>query len=243
RYLETTAHPGDSPLRAVALGSVMPESLRGAAKATQMANFGDYRLREEITADLRRLYGAGKDLASEAGQQTLDALAALGSAKPSESAGYPDTPLGKGLRDAAALLRTDAGVEAITLDHGGVWDTHVAQGREGGWMPGLMDDLAKSLAAFATDLGSDFDQTRTIVISEFGRRLVENSGLGTDHGRGTAMFAMGGGLKGGVVETVWPGLRPEDLEGPGDLRVTTDYRSILAESLPIQVAGVFPGWA
>lgn len=242
RYLETTAQPDDSPLRAVALGSVMPESLRGAAKATQLASLDDYRLREDIAADLRKMYGVGRDLASEAGQQTLDALAALGTAKPAEGGDYPDTPLGKGLRDAAALLRTEAGVEAITLDHG-VWDTHVAQGKDSGWMPGLMDDLARSLAAFAKDLGPELDRTRIVVISEFGRRVEENSGLGTDHGRGTAMFTLGGDVEGGVVETRWPGLRPEDLEGPGDLKVTTDYRAILTDALPMPVAGVFPGWA
>ncbi|CAN5643643.1 DUF1501 domain-containing protein [soil metagenome] len=242
RYLEETAHPADSPLRAVALGNVMPQSLRGAAKATQLESLKDYRLREDITAELRKMYGVGKDLASEAGRQTLDALAALGAAKPTEGGHYPDTALGKGLRDAAALLRTDAGVEAITLDHG-VWDTHVAQGKESGWMPTLMDELARSLAAFVEDLGSEFERTRIVVISEFGRRVAENSGLGTDHGRGTAMFTLGGNVEGGVVETRWPGLRPEDLEGPGDLKVTTDYREILTDALPMTVAGVFPGWA
>ena len=45
------------------------------------------------------------------------------------------------------------------------------------------------------------------------------------------MFLLGGGIKGGKVyeRAKWPGLGPEDLEAPGDLKVTTDYRDILGE--------------
>ena len=57
----------------------------------------------------------------------------------------------------------------------------------------------------------------------------ENTGLGTDHGRATAMFLLGGGIRGGRVVSRWPGLAHEKLEGPGDLRVTTDFRDILGE--------------
>jgi uncharacterized protein (DUF1501 family) len=67
-----------------------------------------------------------------------------------------------------------------------------------------------------------------IVMSEFGRRLKENASLGTDHGHGGVMLILGGNTQGGVY-TNWPGLAPEDLVGPGDLAVTIDYRSILAE--------------
>ena len=46
-----------------------------------------------------------------------------------------------------------------------------------------------------------------VAMSEFGRRVHENSCLGTDHGRATAMFVMGGGqMKGGKVYGQWPGL-------------------------------------
>ena len=60
------------------------------------------------------------------------------------------------------------------------------------------------------------------------------------------MILMGGGFKGGQVMGTWPGLKEDQLEGPGDLKVTTDYRSVLAGVLKDRlgnpnVGQVFPG--
>jgi uncharacterized protein (DUF1501 family) len=68
-------------------------------------------------------------------------------------------------------------------------------------------------------------------MSEFGRRVAQNGGGGTDHGHGNVMFALGAGIKGRQVYGRWPGLRAEQLYGPGDLQVTTDYRAVLGELL------------
>ena len=68
-------------------------------------------------------------------------------------------------------------------------------------------------------------------MTEFGRRVAENSALGTDHGRGSVMFALGGGVRGGRVLGGWPGLGTDVLEGPGDLPVRTNYRNVLAPIL------------
>ena len=70
-----------------------------------------------------------------------------------------------------------------------------------------------------------------VVMTEFGRRVAENSVFGTDHGRGSAMFVLGGGVRGGRVLGPWPGLKPEMLEGPGDPPVWNNYRDILAPVL------------
>ena len=84
-------------------------------------------------------------------------------------------------------------------------------------------------------------------MTEFGRRVAENGSQGTDHGRGSCMFAMGGGVIGKQVYGNWPTLAAAQLEG-GDLRVTTDYRSVLAEALSkrcgnaSKLADVFPGF-
>ena len=92
-----------------------------------------------------------------------------------------------------------------------------------------MRDLAGGLAAFHADLGPHRDRVTLVVMSEFGRRVRENGGLGTDHGRATCFWLLGGGIRGGRVVADWPGLAEERLEGPGDLRVTLDYRDLLAE--------------
>jgi uncharacterized protein (DUF1501 family) len=76
------------------------------------------------------------------------------------------------------------------------------------------------------------ETTTVVVMTEFGRRVAENSAFGTDHGRGGAMFVIGGGTQGGnKVHADWPGLSQELLEGPGDLPVTTNYRDALAPVL------------
>jgi uncharacterized protein (DUF1501 family) len=86
-----------------------------------------------------------------------------------------------------------------------------------------------------------------VTLTEFGRRIQENGSGGTDHGYGQVVFLMGGGVRGGQVHGVWPGLAEEDLVD-GDLAATTDYREILAEILEercgagaADVGSIFPG--
>jgi uncharacterized protein (DUF1501 family) len=45
----------------------------------------------------------------------------------------------------------------------------------------------------------------------------------------------------------WPGLAPDRLAGPGDLAITTDFRSVLSEALPEDTSAIarrhiFPGF-
>jgi uncharacterized protein (DUF1501 family) len=68
-------------------------------------------------------------------------------------------------------------------------------------------------------------------MSEFGRRVQENGGLGTDHGHGSVMWLLGGGMRGGRVHGEWQGLQPDVLFEHIDLAVTTDYRDVLGEIL------------
>jgi uncharacterized protein (DUF1501 family) len=82
-------------------------------------------------------------------------------------------------------------------------------------------------------------------MTEFGRRVAENSAAGTDHGRGGVMFLLGGGVRGGKVHVEWPDLATQ-LAGPGDLPVLNNYRDFLAPILAKQAPGtdlakVFPG--
>ena len=216
---------------------------------------------DAIAQTLRGMYAesaataASKDILQSAGRETLDALDAIrrldpAHYRPAAGAVYPQNELGQGLRQAACLLKGNIGLEVACLDMGG-WDTHVAQGRDAGWQPTRLGDLGRALAAFMADLGPDAGRVTTVVMTEFGRRAAENSGLGTDHGRASCMFVMGGGIHGGMVHGAWPGLAEAQLEnaggGQGDLRVTTDYRDILAEIVALRLKNprlseVFPGF-
>jgi uncharacterized protein (DUF1501 family) len=260
RHLSSHPASASSPLRAVAFSSGVPDSLRGTTDAVALPSLTDFRLNAPPGAEddrgwhatLADLYGHGADDVTLAGRDTLFTLDALrkmdpANYEPARGAVYPDNALGSGLKQTACLIKGRIGLEVACLDHGG-WDTHVAQGATEGWQPLLLGDLGRSLAAFARDLGGEMRRVTVLVMTEFGRRVQENSGLGTDHGRGSVMFLVGGGVRGGKVYGNWPGLEPGQLEPPGDLRVTTDYRDVLAELLTYrlgnrQLGDVFPGYA
>ena len=157
-------------------------------------------------------------------------------------ASYPDGAFGQRLRDLAALIKSGLGVQVATVDIGG-WDHHNNEVQE---LPPLLSELATGLAAFHTDLGPAMSRVTVVVMTEFGRRVSENASRGTDHGRGGVMFALGGGVQGGQVYGDWPGLSDAALED-GDLRVTLDYRAVLAEMLSRRnglddLSAVFPGF-
>ena len=114
---------------------------------------------------------------------------------------YPNSNLGAALRQSAALIRANLGVRAIAVDSGG-WDHHVNLTSV---LPGVLGDLASSVAAFFTDLGDLADRVTLVTVSEFGRRLAQNGAHGLDHGYGNAVLVLGGGVKGGYYGR-WPGL-------------------------------------
>jgi len=74
-----------------------------------------------------------------------------------------------------------------------------------------------------------------MITTEFGRRVYENASLGTDHGRGFALMALGDRVKGGQVLGSWPIQADDDgnlnTPGPGGLHLETDYRHVFAEVL------------
>ncbi|MGV3615085.1 MAG: DUF1501 domain-containing protein [Fimbriimonas sp.] len=235
RYLAASEAESASPLRAVAFGHTTPTALVGATDAVTLASLGDFQLQAPPAARqaLAAMYRPGRDEVAQAGRETLQVLETLdrldpGKQLPRNQAKYPDTGLGQALRQVATLVRADVGLEVACVDQG-AYDTHVAQGTTAGWLPTLLTELGDSLGAFAQDLGKDLDRVTVVVMSEFGRRIAENTGLGTDHGHGGAMLLLGGGVKGGRVHARWPGLA--ERVGPGDLAATTDYRDVLAEVL------------
>jgi uncharacterized protein (DUF1501 family) len=168
--------------------------------------------------------------------------------KPHHGVTYPtDWPAGDfsdAMKNTAQLIRADVGTEVVAVDYGS-WDMHTDVGSvDGGSMKSMLSGFAKVLAAFLDDLDDVRSRVTVVTISEFGRRVDENSAGGLDHGWGNVMLLAGAGVKGGRYYGRWPGLSPRDL-GEGDLKVTTDYRNILAEvvhdRLHRSTAKAFPG--
>lgn len=250
----------DALLRAVGLSVGLPMTLAGAPQALPIPNpnrfgySGHRSTQAERAASLSHLYSYMSDplkAAAKTTQETITLLERIDFAnyQPDGGAVYPDSAFGNALKSSAALIKADVGVEAIHVDKGG-WDTHDVQNPIDGQMYHLMDDLARALAAFHTDLFSGATPNVTVVLlSEFGRNLVENGSQGTDHGHGNVMFLLGPKIDGGRVLTHnWPGLEKERLDRGRDLQVTIDYRDVLAEVVQNRLGNarldvVFPGHA
>ncbi len=112
------------------------------------------------------------------------------------------------------------------VDVGG-WDTHVGEGGATGYLAGRLDELGRGLAAFATEMGSEWRDTVTVVVSEFGRTLRENGNRGTDHGHGTVYWLLGGGVRGGRILGEQTRVDAASLFQHRDLPVLNEYRAIL----------------
>lgn len=257
RHLSQVASTNKSPFRAVGMGTILQQSLRGPISATALSSIADFHLNgnqkqiDVFQSALASLYQGDSFIETE-GKQTIQALndlAKITSNKyaPANGADYPDTTYGKSLSSVAQLIKSGLGVEVACVDFGG-WDTHVQQGTvSDGNMPRLIKELGDGLGAFYADLQDQMKNITVITMTEFGRRVQENSNKGTDHGHGSVMFMMGGGIKGGKVYSEWPGLGKDNLYGPGDLAITTDFRNVLGEVVQKRLANqnlaaVFPNY-
>ena len=235
--------PGTA-FQAVELGSSMiPNSLLGAAPSLALSDVADFSLAVWSgyqPAFGNALAGMHSGLAHPVAAQANLALTALSTAASMQAAGYtpaagvtyPSSDLGQTLKDLAWIIKSNIGLQVACLDYQN-WDMHAGLGKAGdtsGWLHTQLADVAACLAAFATDLGPALAKVNIVTLSEFGRRVQENGSGGVDHGLGQAVLALGGGINGGQVLGQWPTLAPGAL-ADGDLAVTTDYRSILAEVL------------
>jgi len=253
RHLQVMASRNTSPFRAIGMGTVLQQSLRGPVPATALQSIADFHLQgdakrlEPFQQALAALYSGDGWIETQGTLtlQTMRDLTKLASSAytPANGAVYPDTPFGKAMANVAQLIKAEIGVEVACADLGG-WDTHVQQEAQ---LPRLADELAKTLAAFYTDLLDGIKRVTLVTMTEFGRRVKENGGRGTDHGHGSVMFIMGGGINGGKVYGDWLGLAADKLYGPGDLAITTDFRDVLGEVVQkrlgnTNLATVFPNY-
>jgi uncharacterized protein (DUF1501 family) len=245
RHLLTAPWENESPFRAVGIGIGLQASLRGPVPAAALQSVAEFHLPGDpqgvavLQGTLSSLYQVPGDSSALihglSGQsattfRAIDMLSGLDPEgyQPEAKAVYPEDEFGRGLSQIALLAKAELGLEIACIDVGG-WDTHVQQGADDGRMPQLMSSLAQGLAAFHQDMGNKIKDVTVVSMSEFGRRVAENGGAGTDHGHGGVMFILGGGIRGGRIYGEWPGLAPEDLYGPGDLAITTDFREVLGE--------------
>jgi uncharacterized protein (DUF1501 family) len=245
RHIETapfTIAPDE--LGTVALASALPASFASDPDAIALNSFstfdintGEYRWRSALKASLRQMYESGTSPSHVSGVNALDAVDIVtanfsGDYTPEPGVVYPDNSFGDHLMMVARIVKQQVGLRTAALDLGG-WDTHQGQGSgSSGYFADLLGVLSDGLGALYADLNTsqtDYTERVTIaVMSEFGRRFVENANSGTDHGHGGMMLVLGGQTNGGL-HGVWPGLHTDQLYNGKDLEVTTDYRQVLSE--------------
>jgi len=248
----------DALLRGIGVSSGLQKTLVGGPKTLPIADPTNFTIGGSTTTQPQRIaflqgdYAGADEPMHSAALDATNTVALLKSVNfsgyvPANGAAYPNSSFGRALRSVAVLIKNDIGIEAAQVDIGG-WDTHSGQDPIAGSMFNTMRDFSNSLGAFYADVVATGFNVTVVAVSEFGRNVRENGSQGTDHGRGTVMFAMGKGIAGGRVLTKnWPGLARENLDSGQDLKVTVDYRDILAEIVQKRLANpnldvVFPTW-
>ena len=244
-----------SPLRAIALGSSLPRTLRGKNPAIAVNNIIDFQVKDAASSQMfESMYEHSVDtVLNGTGKDTFEAVKMLQAIQkqnytPAGGAAYPGGRFGQSMQQIARMIKANVGVEVAFADIGG-WDTHFNQmGAKAsqGTLANQLRELGSGLAAFHKDLGDRMSDVAVVTMSEFGRTAKENGTRGTDHGHANVMFVMGGGINGGI-RGEWPGLQPEQLYENRDLNVTTDFRDVLSELVSShlgnrQLSAVFPGY-
>lgn len=107
------------------------------------------------------------------------------------------------------------------------FDTHVQQGP---LHQRLLTYAADAVHGFIRDLErlGHADRVSVLAFSEFGRRVPENTSLGTDHGTANVMFLAGKNVNGGHYGTA-PSLT--ELDDGDNLVYTSDFRRVYATAI------------
>jgi uncharacterized protein (DUF1501 family) len=138
---------------------------------------------------------------------------------------YPDSGFARSLKFISQMICAGVSARVYNVSLGG-FDTHSNQVNK---QQRLLQQLSEGVAAFQRDLevhGLDKD-VMVMTFSEFGRRVAQNNGNGTDHGTAAPQFVIGSCVRGGIYGD-YPSLT--DLDA-GDLKFRVDFRNLYATVL------------
>ena len=250
-----------TPMGTVAIGVGRPVDVEGGTTTAFLANrleqfdfradydyYQNYLLRLDVIKELLDGYSSDT-LSTEAAKaleqshnlasQIQDAVTQYNS--PNDLL-YPDNAPGVWLRDIARLIQYGFETKVFFTGFGG-WDTHGEQGNETGTQADLIERLDDALKVFADDMKymNVWDDTVVFIITEFGRRNFDNDSLGTDHGHGNILMAVGGPVNQGFYG---PDVTESDIADAHWLDYNVDFRDIYKEALSrhlgIDANAVFP---
>lgn len=226
RWLDVT---GDDPLRAVNIGSVLPQLAVGE-KSTAAALIAPEKPQaaDRFAATMEAL-GASDPNDTPAMAAVCDAYratrtvdTAFTEVKPSN--GQHNSLAGQlSMVSSAVKAAVPTRVYAVSL---GGFDTHAG---ERGAQQRQLQNLDEAVTPFLQQMAADRYGKNVVLLaySEFGRRVKANASQGTDHGTAGPVFVAGAPVKGGFYGDE-PSLT--DLDN-GDLKATTDFRDVYCELL------------
>ncbi|MCB0743288.1 MAG: DUF1501 domain-containing protein [Ignavibacteriae bacterium] len=130
-------------------------------------------------------------------------------------------PLGTQLKIIAKLISGEMQTPVYVASLWG-FDTHAQQTDD---HASLLKEFSEAVAAFQEDMEKQglADKVVLVTISEFGRRVAQNGGLGTDHGAAAPMIVIGNSVNGGIYGNQ---LDLANLDPYGDLPHEFDFRQV-----------------
>ena len=209
-------------LDGLAVSLPMPLLLRGS---TGLDNYFPTYMRMPSNSALESIqasYTPGSDLA-----QTLDRIRHRPAAMMVQ---HGDNEAHELAKVAADELSREDGPRIAVFDLDG-FDTHAAQGGSDGEHGEQLNNYDRVLSVLKDNLGDAYDNTLIMTLTEFGRKVEQNGGYGTEHGYGTAILMAGGLVKKAEIHADWPGLRSKDMFEGQDLNATVDARSIYCAAM------------
>ena len=211
----------------LALALPMPLLLRGVPKNDNYFPAQGKLPDKEILEILSQVY-------SNKSEAELKSLIDIVKSRPKMDVSYGG---GSGSRNNTSLAMKAAGMmikpngPRIAVFEVHDFDTHSAQGGVDGTHSDCLNEIDDIVRALKKYLAKDFDNTLIVTLTEFGRTIKQNSGLGTEHGYGSAVLMAGGLLKKAQVYSDWPGLKKKELFEKRDLNSTIDARSVYASAM------------
>lgn len=243
RWLDLQPH---NAFNAIGVGSTLPPLLVGNKSVASMVDVGGiltpWGPATSQIPNLGRTSSSDGFLEAAAATSITDlyiTAQALGPLVPKSPTG---SNLGQQLSLVSALINANVPTRVWEANLSS-FDTHVGEQAD---QNALLAEVDAAVGSFMTSIsaGSRANDVTVLVYSEFGRRVMSNAGLGTDHGTSAPVFLIGNAVKGGLYGDE-PSL--SSLDENGNLLVTTDFRDVyggLLESvLNTPVRDVIPSWS
>src|SRR5450432_3276321 len=226
---------------AIQIGSVVSESFMGPGGFTAMAVPTDIDFYNLINATTDPVpdspMGTELTYLRTVARQTnkyADVIVSAAAKSAAQSAYPANNYLAAQLKTVARLIAGGLKTKVYMVSMGG-FDTHGGQVQAGNTIAGnhaqLLKQVSDAISAFQTDISQLGIGKRVIgmTFSEFGRRIISNGSVGTDHGAAQPVFLFGEPVKQGVLGN--PPDLPSSLNTGSSLPMQYDFRSVYATVL------------